>query len=140
MDYCSAQMPANLPRRHRRTAVAQIVAQLAGGQHRELKPIQRLRFLFVWFGTRRSVVQIHSPRLRGTSRFMEHEPGTKPGARELIKAGSVNPVPRQNSAKTSGPPCNNRNSLNLQSLMIFARDSPLRLFSGVSSASVEARL
>jgi len=42
-------------------AVAQIVAQLLRGQHRELEPIQQLRFLFVWFGTRRSVVQILAP-------------------------------------------------------------------------------
>ena len=40
----------------------------------------------------------------------------------------MNPVPYQNSARTSGPPCNNRNSLILQSLMIFGRDSPLGYF------------
>ena len=34
----------------------------------------------------------------------------------------MNPVPYQNSARTSGPPCNNRNSLILQSLMIFGRE------------------
>src|SRR5215469_3768496 len=49
------------------------------------------------------------------------------------------------SAKTLGDfgstlqRCLLRNSLILRSLMIFGRDSPLRLFSGVSSASVEAR-
>jgi hypothetical protein len=40
-------------------AVAQIVAQLVRGQHRELKPIQQFR---LWFGTRRTVDEIHSRR------------------------------------------------------------------------------
>jgi hypothetical protein len=46
----------------KKTAVSQIVAHLVRGMHRELEPIQRLRFLLPWFGTRRPVVQIHSPR------------------------------------------------------------------------------